>query len=242
MGSKANLLGCLLGLALLSSHSPDAAGQSPTATTEAEALAEADVHLQLSSHLRTLSFIGLDHAVDYPFQQWYVATGLGYQFRNISRSHAENIDPDKEYYLLLGAGYEYLLTTELGKERDENRIVINVTPGFRPTSTLLLRDRNWTELRWISGTYSTTFRNQLSVERDCHVGSLRFSPYGSAEFFYDGSKHSWDQKWYTAGIQWPYKRLIQLDIYYQREHCSSCNPENWNVGGAVLHFFFGNKK
>ena len=242
MAGKSSLLGCLLGLALLSIYSPDAAAQSPTATTVNEFLVEADVHLQLTSHMRMLSFIGLDDTVGYPFQQWYIATGLGYQFKPILRPHAENINRDKEHYLTFGSGYEYLRTTQLGKEHDENRIGIDVTPSFRPTSTFLLRDRNRTELRWINGAYSTTFRTQPSVERDCHVANLRFTPYGNVELFYDGSKHSWDQKWYTVGIQWPFKRFIQLDTYYQREHCPSCNPENWNVGGAVLQFFFGNKK
>jgi hypothetical protein len=105
-----------------------------------------------------------------------------------------------------------------------------------------VRDRNWIELRWIDGVYSTTYRNMLTVERDFLVRGFRFTPYGSAEVFYDGPKHSWDQEWYTGGIDWPYKSLFMIDTYYRREHCDTCNPTNWNVGGVTLSFYFGNSK
>jgi hypothetical protein len=82
----------------------------------------------------------------------------------------------------------------------------------------------------------------VSSEVDFLVHDVRFTPYGTAEVFYDGPKHSWDQEWYTAGIQWPYKRSFMLETYYRREHCPTCTPENWNAGGITLHCFFKNGK
>jgi hypothetical protein len=32
-------------------------------------------------------------------------------------------------------------------------------------------------------------------------------------------KHSWDQEWYTAWVEWRYKRILMLETYYRREHC-----------------------
>jgi hypothetical protein len=215
-----------------------AAGQSPAASTVNKFLPEADFHAQFQPNWRVLAFSGLEQAVDYPYRQWYAATGLGYQAKPIVREHLLNVDPDKEHYLVVGAGYEFLRTTQSANIKHENRITIDVTPGFRPAARLLMRDRNWTELRWVDGKYSTTYRNQLSVERDFRVGGFRFTPNGSVEVFYDSPKHSWDEEWYTAGVQWPYKRLFMLDTYYRREHCVTCTPQNWNVGGITLHFFF----
>lgn len=100
------------------------AGQSTTATTENEVWLEADAHVQLPSHLRVLAFTGLEQGVGYPFQQWYVAAALGYQFKPILRPHRENIDPDKEHYFLFGGGYEFLRTTQSGQVTHENRITI----------------------------------------------------------------------------------------------------------------------
>ncbi|MGC1295646.1 MAG: hypothetical protein WA869_11440 [Alloacidobacterium sp.] len=90
----------------------------------------------------------------------------------------------------------------------------------------MMRDRNWVELRWIDANYSTTYRNLVSVEVDLLAHGFRFTPYGTAEFFYDGSKHSWDQEWYTGGVQMPYKRVFMLKTYYRQERCPSCTPAN----------------
>jgi hypothetical protein len=219
-----------------------AACQSQTPDTEAQVWPEVDAHLELPANLRVLVFSGLEQGVGFPFQQWYAAAALGYQFKPILRQHLLNIDPDKEHYLVFGGGYEFLQTFRSGKMTDENRLTIDVTPGFRLPAEFLVRDRNWIEFRWIDGVYSTTYRNMISVERDFLVHDFRFAPYGAAEVFYDGSKHSWDQEWYTAGVEWPYKHLLMLDTYYRREHCSTCDPVNWNVGGVTLSFYFGNTK
>jgi hypothetical protein len=218
------------------------AAQSQSQSTQTEVWPEADAHLQFKSNLRVLSFAGLEQAIGYPFQQWYAAAGLGYQFKPILREHLLNIDPDKEHYLVLAGGYEFLRTTHSGQVSHENRIILDGTPGFRLTAALLVRDRNWLELRWINGQYSTTYRNQPAVEHDFLVHGFRFTPYGTAEFFYDGPKHSWDQEWYTGGVEWPYKRFWMLDTYYRRENCPTCSPANWNAAGVSLNVYFGNLK
>jgi Protein of unknown function (DUF2490) len=237
----ASLLAILFGLSMPMIYQPRATGQSATSSTETAVWPEVDAHVQLSSNWRMLSYIGMGQAVNYPFQQWYVATGIGRQFLPILRPHWKNINPDKEAHLFLGAGYEYLGTTE-GKVSNENRMVLDMTPNLRPASRLLLRDRNWLELRWIDGNYSTTYRNQVSAEVDLRVHNIRFTPFVNAEFFYDGPKHSWDQQWYTGGVQLPYKRAFMLETYYRRERCPTCTPENWNAVGATLNFFFRNGK
>jgi len=216
--------------------------QSVTPSTENQAWPEADAHVQLPSNWRVLSFVGLEQAAGYPFQQWYAAGALGYQFKPILREHIFNIDPDKEHYLVFGGGYEYLRTSQSGVVKHENRITIDVTPGFLLPAKILVRDRSWVELRWIDGTYSTTYRNMVAIERGLFVHGLRFSPFGSAEVFYDSPKHSWNEEWYTAGIQWPYKSLFMVETYYKREHCDTCSPTNWNVGGVTLHFYLRSSK
>jgi hypothetical protein len=236
------LVGIFLGLFFATIFCSGAAGQSQTSTTETQVWPEVDAHLELPSHLRVLAFSGLEQGVGFPYQQWYAAAALGYQFKPILRQHLENIDPDKEHYFLFGGGYEFLRTIQSGKVKDEDRVTIDVTLGFRPTGGFLVRDRNWIELRWINGTYSTTYRNMVTVEHDFLLHRFRLTPYGAAEVFYDGASRSWNEEWYTAGVQWPYKHLLMLDTYYRRENCPTCNPANWNVGGVTLNFYFGHAK
>jgi hypothetical protein len=234
------LLGILLGICLLLTFCSRAAGQSAMSSTETKVWPEVDVHIQLPANWRVLAFTGVAQGVGYPYQQWYEAAALGYQFKPILKPHIENIDPDKEHYLVFGGGYEFLRTIQTGEIHHENRITIDGTPGFRLPGQMLVRDRNWIELRWMDGAYSTTYRNMLMVERDFLLSDgLRFSPYASAEVFYNGSKHAWNEQWYSAGIEWPYKRLLMVDTYYRRESCHGCTPTNWNVGGVTLNFYFG---
>jgi hypothetical protein len=214
-------------------------GQSQPTLTESEFAPEVDAHIQLRSQLRILALAGGEQGIGYPFQQWYTGAGLGYQFKSILRPHIENIDPDKEHYFLFGAGYEFLRSTQSGKINTENRFTIDLTPNYRLPGEFLVRDRNWIELRWINGAYLTTYRNMISVERDFFVHGFHFLPYGTAEFFYDGAKHSWNEQWYTAGVYFPYKRVLMVDTYYRRENCVTCTPSYWNVAGLSVNFYLG---
>lgn len=245
MIAKSVLARLLLGPSLLTICYSGAAGQSATSSTETDVWPEIDAHVQLPAGWRMLSFVGFGEATSYPFRQWYGALGLGYQFKLIARSHLENIDLDKEHYLLFGGGYEHLRTIQSGRVSDENRMTLDLTPSFRPASRVLVRDRNWVELRWANAAHRTTYRNMPSVEVDLLVHRVRLSPYGAVETFYNqdpNATNSWDAVWYTAGIDWPYKRLFMLDTYYRREHCATCVPENWNAVGMSLNFFFRNAK
>lgn len=232
-----------LGASMLVSLCLSAIAQSQVSTTETEVWPEADIHIQLPANWRILAFTGLEQGVGYPFQQWYAAAALGYQFKPILKPHLKNIDPDKEHYFVWGAGYQFLRTVQSGEVQHEDRITIDATPGFRLPAEFLVRDRNWIELRWIDGAYSTTYRNLVTIERDFLLpNGVRFSPYGSVEAFYNGSNHSWNEDWFTAGIEFPYKRSLMVDTYYRRESCHGCVPANWNAGGITLNFFFGSTR
>ena len=178
----------------------------------------------------------------YPYQQWYAAAALGYQFKSILRPHLENIDPDKEHHFLFGGGYEFLRTIQSGKVKDEDRITIEVTPGFR------LRSNSWCATGTGPSSVGLTGSTRQPIAICCPSKTtflfrgIRFTPYGAAEVFYDGARHSWNEEWYTAGVQWPYKHLLMLDTYYRRENCPTCSPAYWNVGGVTLNLYFKNTK
>ena len=236
------LLDFLIATALVPSFCPAVLVQSGSSDPEAQVWPEVDAHFELQPRLRVLLFSGVEQGIDFPYDQVYGAAALGYQLKPILKSHAKNIDPDKEHHLVLGASYELLRTVQSATAQNENRVTLEATPGFRLPKQFLVRDRNWVELRWVGGGYSTTYRNMPTVEREVVTRRFRFSPYGSAEVFYDGANRSWDEEWYTAGVLFPYKRLLMLDTYYRRENCNTCNPSRWNVGGLTLNFFFGTKE
>ncbi|HEY6293938.1 MAG TPA: DUF2490 domain-containing protein [Terriglobia bacterium] len=218
-----------------------AGASAQTSNTAGEFWPEVDADTQLPSNLRLLLFEGLEKGQESQYQQLFVGGGLGYQLKPILRPHLINIDQDKEHYLVVGGGYEYLRTIQSGKATYENRLAVEAIPRYRPPAGFLLEDRNRAEFRWVNGQYSTRYRNQLTVERDFRAHNFRFTPYASAEAYYDGAKHSWNEEQYTGGIQFPYRRLLMLDTYYLRQDCTTCNPEHLNVAGLTLSFFFRNK-
>jgi hypothetical protein len=228
------------GLAILAALASHAAGQTPE--TAGEFWPAADIHAQFRDNLRLEGFGGLKKGEDFSYQQADVGVGLGYQWKRFTGPHLENIDPDKESFLVAGVGYEYIRTIQPGKDQDEDRIAIQVTPRFRPPADFLLTDRNRVEFRWVNGDYSTRYRNQLTVERGFFVHEFRLDPYASAEFFYDISKSSWSEERYSAGIQLPYRHLLMVDLYYLRQNCPTCSPEHLNVLGLTVNVYFGNGK
>ena len=207
------------------------------AQTAGEFWPEAYVYCQLPENWRLLAIGGLKNSEETGYRQVNAGIAIGHQWMRITKPHLENIDPDKEHLLVVGGGYENLQTIS-GKTKFENRMVIEGMPGFRPFSRFLVRDRNRVEFRWINGVYSTRYRNQLSAEYDIKVHDFRFTPYGSAEMFYNGPTSSWNEQEYTAGVEWPIKHILQIQTYYLRQNCETCKPPHLNVAGLTLNFYF----
>lgn len=197
-----------------------------------------DAHVNLPKNWGALGFIGMKKGSDFEYQELYEGLGLGYKLKSISKTHVQNIDPEKEHYFTFGGGYEHLQSVTSGNPSDENRLALQAVAGYRLTSRLLVSDRNRIEFRWVNGNYSTRYRNDITALHDVTIRSLHFSPYVSAEFFYNGQYDSWNEEQYTAGIEWPYKRLLMVQTYYLRQNCNTCNPQNLNVAGLAVNFFF----
>ena len=137
---------------------------------------------------------------------------------------------------MFGAGYQYSETIQSGPPSHEDRMIVQLTPQYRPGAGFFLADRNRVEFRWVNGKYSTRYRNQLTVERSFQGPGVRFTPYAWGELFYDGQTHSWNENRYAFGVQLPFKRRFMLDNYYQRQNCTTCSPRHLNVWGLTLNF------
>ena len=122
-----------------------------TSETAGEFWPALDAHAQVGSNVRLLGWGELKKGEDFPYQQGDLGAGVGYQWKRFTKPHLENIDPDKESLLVAGVGYEYLRTIQSGKDSQEDRFAVQVTPRFRPPAEFLLTDRNRVEFRWVNG-------------------------------------------------------------------------------------------
>jgi hypothetical protein len=73
------------------------------------------------------------------------------------------------------------------------------------------------------------------------ISEFRFTPYASAEFFYDITKASWNEERYSAGLQFPYRDILRADVYYLRQDCPTCSPEHLNVLGLTVTVYLGRR-
>lgn len=226
-------------LFLLAAGVPRLAAQS--SSTAGEFWPGVSFRYQWPSALSLTAFSEIKNADDIPYQQLGVGARLGYQAKRMNRPHLVNIDPSKEHSFFASLGYEYLQTVQSDAESFEDRLSAELTLRQRPASRLLLADRNLVESRWVNGTYSTRYRNRLTVEADLLLHRLRFTPYASAEVYYSWNKSSWNEQQYAVGIEWPYKNWGMLDTYYLRQNCTTCNPAHLNVAGLSLSFYFGKR-
>lgn len=240
MTSTGTLFTATAALALLGLVPARAASQTPTTGSAFWPAVEA--HAKIRGNVRLLAFAELKNGEDYSYDQWRLGAALGYQMKSFARPHLEDIDPQREHKLLFGAGYEYIESTESSKPGTENRVTLGFTPRGRFPGGILVSDRNRFEFRWIDGVYSNRYRNELAVERGTAVQHFRFTPYATAEFFYDLADGSWNQEQYAIGIAWPYKRVLKLDTYYLYQDCATCDPRYLNVAGVTLHYFYRNTK
>ena len=196
---------------------------------------------QWPSALSLTAFSEIKNADDIPYRQLGVGAHLGYQAKRMVRPHLVNINPSKEHSYFASAGYEYLHTIQSDVESYEDRLSVQATLRQRPASRVLLEDRNLVEFRWVNGTYSTRYRNMLTVEADLLIHKLRLTPYASAEVYYSWNKSSWNEQQYAVGIEWPYKDWGMLDTYYLRQNCTTCNPAHLDVAGLALSLYFGKR-
>jgi hypothetical protein len=200
-----------------------------------------NLFLRLPHNLRLVAGTELDDAFNVDYHQWSASAGLGYRLLRMKREHLLNIDEDKEHHVTTAAGYEYLYTVDGPSTKVENRLGVEITPRTRPFARWLVEDRNRFEFRWVNDKYSTRYRNRLSVERDVVIDGVKLTPYASAEFFYSWGSDSWDEEQYSLGLQVPWRHLAQLQVYYLRQECTSCEPGDANVVGITFNWFLRNR-
>ena len=126
-GRRTRLL-LFLVLPLLSAG--NARAQTPAA--EKEVWPKLSATFELRPQTRLQVFWQLQNGEDSAYIQWNVGAMVSYRMKRIARRHETDIDEENEHVVVLGAGYEYLQTTQNDKTRRENRILVQGTGRLIP--------------------------------------------------------------------------------------------------------------
>ncbi len=119
----------------------------------------------------------------------------------------------------------------------EDRPLVQATVRWAFAQKLLLSSRNRLEFRFINGTYSWRFREQLKLERDFKIRRLAVTVYLSSEAFYD-SRYDTVNRWrYTGGSVWQVQKWLGVEPYFTRQVTTTSTARDENAIGLTLQFY-----
>jgi hypothetical protein len=230
----------LLGLALLVSSLTSVRAQTPSSDTEV--WPKVSVTYDFGTRTRIQGYFEKHNGEDVSLEQWKVGTMFSYRMKRMLTERHQEIDDENKYNLVVGGGYEFIQTDRNGSTKSEHRIMLQGSPKYLVPFKFLAQDRNRVEFRWVDSAYNFRYRNKLTVDRPLSVDKFRFTPYASGELFWDRNHSSWNENQYAFGVEFPYRKLFMLDVYYLHQNCTTCSEKSTNVFGITANFYLGQKK
>jgi hypothetical protein len=170
--------------------------------------------------------------------------------RSFETTFGAHLDYNVNKRLRLRAGYRYSFAPGEDDPFEEHRIVTEQTFRQNLPLAMLLSDRNREDWRFVNGNFSFRYRNRLRLEREFRLWGRSFTPYGSAETYYDTRFDVWNRNRLTVGSEFQLKRgfpllrelkprkQVILDLYYTKQNDSRSQPHHIHAVGVslVLHF------
>ena len=168
-----------------------------------------------------------------PSLDFYLKSG-----RLLSEITAFDSDDSKSRPLVFSIGYRYLpYPGAPPANRMEPLFILNLPI---PRLRLLASDRNRADLDWQGGAFTWQYRNRIQLERTLRIRHYHFSPYASAEFFYESQYGKWADTAIYAGSEFPLGRHFDLNPYYEHQNQTGKAPNQlYNQFGLILNLFFG---
>jgi Protein of unknown function (DUF2490) len=156
----------------------------------------------------------------------------------LRRELREMPDAARDKYLVFRIGYNYSQAPSYDKPNTQNILVLEVDPRAPLPWSVLLTDRNRLEFRTVNSNYEPRYRNRLRLERTFKVARFGLTPYADAEVFlqskYQPNERAFDERRYTAGMEWTIIRSLVLQGYYTRQRQTQPTIQYVNAVGATL--------
>jgi hypothetical protein len=201
-----------------------------------------NINFDLPGRNRLQTFVAKENGDAFGFDQFKTGVTFSHRMKRFVNGFHDDPDDERQHYLVLGVGYEYLRSDQTGRFKNENRILIEATPRYTPGAGILITDRNRAEFRWVEGRYDFRYRNKLTVDRLFKLGTVKLTPYVAGELFWARNVHAWNENQISAGAIWSHRHFLALDLYYVRQNCTSCSRDPLDVFGVTLNLFIPGKK
>jgi Protein of unknown function (DUF2490) len=209
---------------------------------EAQFLPEVDVYLKLNESIR-LDFQAKDTRDGGDPTQAAIGPDLELYVKPLIRLQevtAFDLDDSKSRPFVVTAGYRYLAAPN---SPSTNRMILTATTHLPVKSaSLLLSDRNRSDLDWSNGKFTWRYRNKLEIERPLTIRSYHPAPYSSVEGYYESQYRKWSTTEIYAGCLFPIRRHFELNPYYEHQNNTGKSPNSQLHGiGLTLNVYLSAK-
>jgi hypothetical protein len=119
-------------------------------------------------------------------------------------------------YFLGRIGYRHGASTE-GGAYNENRLLLEQTFRLYLPSKVIVDARTREDFRWLDSGFAVRLRERLQVQRDLTIGNYTFTPYTSAEVFFDTRYGQFARYRLTLGTTFPIDKHISVEPYLIRQ-------------------------
>ena len=146
---------------------------------------------------------------------------------------AKALEDDRRETAQLRLGYKYAQTIQTDEPTITNRLFAEFTARGR-LGSVLFADRNGFDWRWVSGVYSTRYRNRVEAQRPVPVGSYKFTPYSNCEWAYVLERSGWNSVKCEFGAQFPVLPHLTVSPYYGILNVWQSSPLDTRAFGLTL--------
>lgn len=152
--------------------------------------------------------------------------------RNLEGQLGINIDHKLTDIFSVRAGYRF--GGALGDEEPytEHRILLEQTFQFALPHRFQLSMRTREDLRVVNRSFSARFRERATIERSFEIGRHAFTPYASAEIFFDTRHDRFSRHRFAIGTVLPVTKWLALDAYASRQ--TDTHPQRRHVNAFGL--------
>lgn len=130
-------------------------------------------------------------------------------------------------------GYRHGNATD-GGPFQENRLlaeqIFNMPLGFGFSAAFRTRE----DFRWLNNGFFVRLRERIQVQRDVTIGDYQFTPYASAEVFYDTQYNTMSRYRLIVGVTLPIHRHLYFEPYLVRQVDNAGSFTITNAIGLLL--------
>lgn len=220
------------------------AGHARAGETRSEFWPEVDGWIRLGGQTRLFLLATGSTVRDYSYSEGTVGAHLDVRLKrravHLKRSLTENIEDDRLSRFSTRVGYRYGRSLDdEGQSYEEHRGIAELTGRWKLPLQLLMNDRNRGDFRWLQGVYSFRYRNRVTLEHETTIGSYAFTPYGSAEIFFD-SRYDYDltRNRIILGVQTPFSSHLMLDTSFARQNDTRSSVSHINALSLALNLSY----